>query len=184
MEIKRREDAEKQKQLGDDCNWYRREEWRSVKIWNHYRIPSEQEREIEESLVGKEAHEPDRRKEYWNGDTVLHIGGIIQADLKYDGEYEGLNAAYIFDSEYINDFYEQGTDTLGSNNILHNNNLIEWMVYKLRGWRYSYDEYILIVFGFCRIYYLNKYFNSITFQFPNGIILLIINIIKSIETLK
>jgi len=94
MEIKRREDAEKQKQLQDSI---KRDLIRFIKVWNAHKKVSVQERQVQEDMERDLKDEDDnRREEYWQGDTVRNVVDVYEAYLRIDGETEKMDILSIF----------------------------------------------------------------------------------------
>ena len=95
MEIKRREDAEKQKQLQDSI---KRALFRQVRLWNESIVPDFQTRELQESLESdlKEG-EKNFREEYWQNDIVRGVVGIEHCRLCIQGQAKpALDVLAIF----------------------------------------------------------------------------------------
>jgi len=93
MEIKRRGDAEKQKQLQDSI---KRDLVRFIQIWNSNRKVSAQERAVQEAmeqdLVDGSANP---REAYWAGDVVRDVVDVYEAYLCIAGRVERVDIVSI-----------------------------------------------------------------------------------------
>jgi len=97
MEIKRREDAEKQKQLQDSI---KRDLIRFIKVWNRHKKVSSQERQVQEDMERNlKDDDANRREEYWEGDTVRNVVDVYEAYLRIDGQQEKMDILSIFCEE-------------------------------------------------------------------------------------
>jgi len=95
MEIKRREDAEKQKQLQDSI---KRDMERFIKIWNKNKKVSAQEREVQEELEKNlSENQENRREEYWDGDIVRNVVDVYEAHLRIEDDADKIDIVSIFD---------------------------------------------------------------------------------------
>jgi serine/threonine protein kinase len=96
MEIKRREDSEKQKQLQDSI---KRDITRFIKIWNSDRVASAVEREMQEDLeFDLREKDPNRREEYWQGDIVRDVVDVYEAYLRYN-DIDQIDILSVFEDE-------------------------------------------------------------------------------------
>mmetsp|Transcript_53188 Transcript_53188/g.88170 ORF Transcript_53188/g.88170 Transcript_53188/m.88170 type:complete len:642 (+) Transcript_53188:151-2076(+) len=87
MEIKRREDAEKQKQLQDSI---KRGLVRTVKLWNGQRAVDDMTRTVQQDMEKDlEQGQLNAREEYWQEDTVRNVLDIEQAYIKLDEDASG-----------------------------------------------------------------------------------------------
>eukprot|EP00484_Ammonia_sp_Unknown_P024796 CAMPEP_0197034770 /NCGR_PEP_ID=MMETSP1384-20130603/12755_1 /TAXON_ID=29189 /ORGANISM="Ammonia sp." /LENGTH=674 /DNA_ID=CAMNT_0042464725 /DNA_START=60 /DNA_END=2084 /DNA_ORIENTATION=- len=96
MEIKRREDAEKQKQLQDSI---KRGLVRVVKLWNSQRVVDDMTRAVQEEME-KDLQEGqlNAREEYWQGDIVRNVVDIEEAYLRIEDDTDKIDILSIFHS--------------------------------------------------------------------------------------
>eukprot|EP01084_Bolivina_argentea_P018410 34286_1 len=95
MEIKRREDSEKQKQLQDSI---KRDLIRFIKIWNENKKLSIQEREVQEEMEKNLSdNQPNRREEYWQGDIVYNVVDVYEAALRIQDDSDKIDILSFFD---------------------------------------------------------------------------------------
>eukprot|EP01083_Nonionella_stella_P181773 652216_1 len=89
MEIKRREDSGKQKELQDSI---KRDLTRFVKIWNQNRKVSDQEREMQQEME-------QLREEYWEGDIVRNVVDVYEATLRIEDDVDKIDILSIFNDQ-------------------------------------------------------------------------------------
>jgi len=95
MEIKRRGDAEKQKQLQDSI---KRDLIRFVRVWNSNKVVSEQERKIQEAMERNLGdNEANPREAYWEGDVVRDVVDVYEAYLVIGETMERMDILSIFE---------------------------------------------------------------------------------------
>jgi len=95
MEIKRREDAEKQKQLQDSI---KRDLIRFIKIWNVDKKVSAQEKDVQAEMERDLAeNQANRREEYWQGDIVRNVVDVYEAYLRIEDDPDKIDIVSIFD---------------------------------------------------------------------------------------
>merc|ERR1712157_463781 len=99
MEIKRREDAEKQKQLQDSI---KRDIVRFIRVWNKNKKVDEQTRQIQEEMERNlKENDKNYRQEYWDGDIVRNVVDVYEASLRIDDVMDKLYIELWFSDEKI-----------------------------------------------------------------------------------
>jgi len=112
MEIKRREDADKQKQLQDSI---KRDLFRIVKIWNNSVEPDAMTRDIQENLEKDlKDGEKNHREEYWQGDIIRAVVGVEKCFIKINGSTQEIDIFSLFESL---ECYDKPKKLVNVNNI-------------------------------------------------------------------